>query len=112
DRPAAVARELTKMFEEVRRGSLRQLGNHYREAGPPKGEIGLVGGPPLPAVASEGVDLDAALLRALAGMRVKEAAEAVAAALNLPKRQVYQRALELKSGELKSGELKPDRRDD
>lgn len=97
DRPAAVARELTKMFEEVRRGSLRDLAAHYREAGPPKGEIVLVVGPPLPAVAGGEADLDAALLRALGQMRVKEAAEAVAAALNLPKRQVYQRALELKS---------------
>lgn len=97
DRPAAVTRELTKMFEEVRRGSLAELVAHYREAGPPKGEIVLVVGPPLAAPATEGADLDDALRRALSKMRVKEAAEAVAAALNLPKRQVYQRALELKS---------------
>jgi 16S rRNA (cytidine1402-2'-O)-methyltransferase len=97
DRPAAVARELTKMFEEVRRGSLRELVAHYREMGPPKGEIVLVVGPPLAAPVTEGADLDQALRRALEKMRVKEAAEAVAAALNLPKRQVYQRALELKS---------------
>lgn len=107
DRPAAVARELTKMFEEVRRGTLSELVHHYHEAGPPKGEIVLVIGPPLATPESDGADLDAALRQALAGMRVKEAAEAVAAALNLPKRQVYQRALELKSGELKPGELKP-----
>ncbi len=37
DRPAAVARELTKMFEEVRRGSLQELLDHYMEAGPPEG---------------------------------------------------------------------------
>lgn len=98
DRPAAVARELTKMFEEVRRGSLRDLVAHYREAGPPKGEIVLVVGPPLPQAEANAADVDAALRRALAEMRVKEAAEAVAAALNLPKRQVYQRALALKSG--------------
>lgn len=97
DRPAAVTRELTKMFEEVRRGTLAELVAHYREAGPPKGEIVLVVGPPLAAPATEGADLDDALRRALEKMRVKEAAEAVAAALNLPKRQVYQRALELKS---------------
>ena len=96
DRPAAVARELTKMFEEVRRGSLQELLDHYTEAGPPKGEIVIVIGPPLAAAANAAVDLDAALLKALGVMRVKEAAEAVAAATNLPKRQVYQRALELK----------------
>ena len=96
DRPAAVARELTKMFEEVRRGSLQELLDHYTEAGPPKGEIVIVVGPPLAEAAHAAIDLDAALLKALGAMRVKEAAEAVAAATHLPKRQVYQRALELK----------------
>ncbi|WP_374655911.1 16S rRNA (cytidine(1402)-2'-O)-methyltransferase [Dongia sp.] len=98
DRPAAVTRELTKMFEEVRRGTLSELLAHYRDAGPPKGEICLVVGPPLPASGTVAEDLDAALLKALTAMRVKEAAEAVAAATGLPKRQVYQRALELKQG--------------
>ena len=99
DRPAAVARELTKMFEEIRRGSLQELLDHYTEAGPPKGEIVIVVGPPLPAAGPDAGDLDAALLKALAAMRVKEAAEAVAAATGLPKRQVYQRALELKQAQ-------------
>ena len=99
DRPAAVARELTKMFEEIRRGSLQELLDHYTEAGPPKGEIVIVVGPPLPAAGPDAGDLDAALLKALAAMRVKEAAEAVAAASGLPKRQVYQRALELKQAQ-------------
>jgi 16S rRNA (cytidine1402-2'-O)-methyltransferase len=96
DRPAAIARELTKMFEEVRRGRLSELLDHYQEAGPPKGEIVIVIGPPLPVAGVSAGDLDAALLKALSAMRVKEAAEAVAAATGLPKRQVYQRALELK----------------
>ncbi|MBV5324852.1 MAG: 16S rRNA (cytidine(1402)-2'-O)-methyltransferase, partial [Rhodospirillaceae bacterium] len=65
-------------------------------AGPPKGEIVIVVGPPLAEAANAAIDLDAALLKALGAMRVKEAAEAVAAATHLPKRQVYQRALELK----------------
>ncbi|WP_374377867.1 16S rRNA (cytidine(1402)-2'-O)-methyltransferase [Dongia sp.] len=96
NRPAAVARELTKMFEEVRRGTLRELHEHYAEAGPPKGEIVIVVGPPLAEAPATGDDLDAALLKALGAMRVKEAAEAVAAATGRPKRLVYQRALELK----------------
>lgn len=99
NRPAAVARELTKMFEEVRRGSLAELLDHYREAGPPKGEIVIVIGPPLPAAGPVAADLDLALSKALASMRVKEAAEAVAAATGLPRRQVYQRALELKQAQ-------------
>lgn len=44
DRPAAVAREITKLFEECRRGSLAELAAHYRDAGPPKGEIVVVCG--------------------------------------------------------------------
>ena len=98
DRPAAVARELTKMFEEVRRGTLRELHDHYAEAGPPKGEIVIVVGPPMADAPAAGDDLDAALRKALGAMRVKEAAEAVAAATGRPKRLVYQRALELKQG--------------
>ncbi|MBP0575553.1 16S rRNA (cytidine(1402)-2'-O)-methyltransferase, partial [Mycobacterium tuberculosis] len=45
-RPAAVCRELTKAFEEVRRGDLAALAAYYAEAGAPKGEIVLVIGPP------------------------------------------------------------------
>lgn len=96
NRPAAVARELTKMFEEVRRGSLQELLDHYTQAGPPKGEIVIVIGPPLADAGPSADTLDDALRKALKAMRVKEAAEAVAAATGLPKRQVYQRALELK----------------
>src|SRR5690606_2842331 len=46
-RPAAVARELTKMFEETRRDTLDVLAAHYAEAGGPRGEIVVVIGPPL-----------------------------------------------------------------
>ena len=45
-RPAAVARELTKRFEEVRRDTLDRLAAHYREAPQPKGEIVILVGPP------------------------------------------------------------------
>src|SRR5260370_15322979 len=46
DRPAAVARELTKRFEEVRRGSLRELAAHYAASDPPQGEVLVVIRPP------------------------------------------------------------------
>ena len=75
DRPAAVARELTKLHEEVRRGPLAALAAHYRGAGPPKGELAVVVGPPEPqAAAVSGDALDAALASALAEMGVKDAA--------------------------------------
>ena len=94
DRPAAVARELTKLHEEVRRGALSELARHYQEAGPPKGEIVLVIGPPETATEAP-MDVDAALTAALEQMGVKEAATAVAAASGLPRREIYARALAL-----------------
>ena len=97
DREAAVARELTKLFEETRRGTLARLAAHYDEAGPPRGEIVLLVGPPKD-VAATAADIDAALRVALNEMPTKAAASSVAEALGLPKRDVYQRALQLKSG--------------
>ncbi len=94
-REACVARELTKMFEETRRGSLAELAGHYAAQGPPKGEIVILIGPPGERTLSES-DIDAALNDALSEMPTKQAANAVADALGLPKRDVYQRALELK----------------
>ena len=95
-RDAAVTRELTKLFEETRRGTLADLAAHYAEAGPPRGEIVLLVGPPGEAeVTAEG--LDAALRDALQDQPTKAAANAVAEALGLPKREVYQRALQLKA---------------
>lgn len=93
-REAALCRELTKRFEEVRRGTLGQLRDAL--AGVTlKGEIALVVGRPL-AVVAEAADIDAALRLALGRLRVKEAANEVAEALGLPRRDVYQRALALK----------------
>ena len=94
DRKAAVARELTKLFEEVRRESLTALIAHYEQAGAPKGEIVIVVGPPEEERASK-EDVDTLLRQALARMSVKDAAATVAAATGAPKRTVYARALEL-----------------
>ena len=95
NRPAAVARELTKLYEEVRHGTLLDLARHYAEAGPPKGEIVVVIGPPLPAVAASAEDLDASLKAALAHLSLRDAASEVAEQLGLKRRDVYARALEL-----------------
>ncbi|HEX9490514.1 MAG TPA: 16S rRNA (cytidine(1402)-2'-O)-methyltransferase [Stellaceae bacterium] len=96
DRPAAVARELTKLYEEVRRGSLRELAGHYAASGPPRGEVVVVVGPPpaeAPAMTEDA--LDAQLQAALAGMSLKDASATVAAATGLKRRDVYARALAL-----------------
>jgi 16S rRNA (cytidine1402-2'-O)-methyltransferase len=97
-RPAAVTRELTKLYEEVRRGGLDELAAHYRAAGPPKGEIVVVVGPPEPGVTAA-AELDARLSSALEAASLRDAVAEVAAATGLPRRQVYARALALSGAE-------------
>ncbi len=97
-RDGAVARELTKLYEEVRRAPLPELAAHYREHGPPKGEIVVLIAPPLDAEAPSDDALDDALRTALArGQSVKEAAALVAAALGVPRKRAYARALDLRN---------------
>jgi 16S rRNA (cytidine1402-2'-O)-methyltransferase len=95
-RPAAVARELTKLFEEVRRDSLSELAAHYARHPDVKGEIAIVIGAPGEEAAPQAGVLDEALRTALAGASVKDAAAEVAARYGLKRRDVYARALELK----------------
>lgn len=97
-RPAAVCRELTKRFEEVHRAPLGDLAAHYHEAAAPKGEIVLVIGPP-PPQSADAETLDAALRAALDKNSLKDAAQIVAVATGLPRKQVYARALELSADE-------------
>jgi 16S rRNA (cytidine1402-2'-O)-methyltransferase len=94
DRDAAVGRELTKRFEEMRRGRLSDLAAHYRAAGPPKGEVVVVVGPPRDDQL-EAVSVDALLREALAHQSLRDAADAVAKASGRPRREVYARALAL-----------------
>jgi 16S rRNA (cytidine1402-2'-O)-methyltransferase len=94
-RPAAVARELTKLYEETRRASLPELAAHYAAAGAPKGEIVIVVGPPQAAPRLDAEALDAEIAAALGSLSVKDAAAAVAAQTGLPRREVYARALRL-----------------
>ena len=94
-REAAVARELTKMHEEVRRGVLGGLAAHYAEAGDPKGEITIVVAPPGEAPAPSSPDIDAQLRAALAETSLREAVARVTAETGLPRREIYARALAL-----------------
>ena len=98
DRACAVTRELTKLHEEVRRGSLHELAAHYEEAGAPRGEVTLLVGPPVDA-AADTTKVDAALKAALAFMPVKAAAEMIANLTGSHRRAIYDRALELKDGD-------------
>ena len=98
DRDAAVARELTKLFEEVRRDRLGALAAHYAAAGPPKGELVVTVGPPPAAAAPAEADIDAQLRAALVGHSLRDAVATVAATSGLPRRAVYARALALTGG--------------
>ena len=95
-RDAAVARELTKTFEEVRRGTLSTLAEAYAGEAPPKGEIVVVIGPPgveiMPAE-----EADALLRHLLREKPVSAAAAEAAAVTGLPRRELYRRALALKA---------------
>jgi 16S rRNA (cytidine1402-2'-O)-methyltransferase len=95
-RPAVLARELTKRFETVRRGSLPDLAAQLAAEETPKGEIVLlVGGPDEQAEAVAPEDVDARLREALETLSVKDAAAVVAAQTGQPRRDIYARAVRL-----------------
>ena len=99
DRDAAVAREISKRFEECVTGRLSELAERYDNA-PPKGEIVIIVGPPAEAEAAGEADIDAALAEAMTRLSASRAAGEVAQTLGLPKRMVYDRALRLKEASL------------
>lgn len=97
DREAAVAREISKMFEQCVTGTLTELAARYADA-PPKGEIVVIVGPPGEVAAEDADDatVDAALRAAMADKPVAQAAKAVAKQYGLDRHEVYARALVLK----------------
>ncbi|AMG74079.1 16S rRNA 2'-O-ribose C1402 methyltransferase [Sphingopyxis granuli] len=99
NRAAAVAREISKLYEECVTGSLGELAARYADA-PPKGEIVVIVAPPADNVVEEADDaaVDDALRAALADQPVAKAAKAVAKRYGLDRHAVYARALALKDG--------------
>jgi 16S rRNA (cytidine1402-2'-O)-methyltransferase len=93
-RGAAVCRELTKLYEEVRRGDLATLAAAYADAPEPRGEIVIVIAPP-PEPTETAADVDALLRQALARASVKEAVAEIASVTGRGRREIYQRALAL-----------------
>lgn len=93
-RDTVVARELTKLNEELRRGTPADLAAAF-EAAPPRGEIAIVIGPPRAAEATDD-DILARLTAALATETTRDAARLVAEAMGLPRARVYDLALTLK----------------
>lgn len=97
ERPAAVARELTKLHEEVRRGGLSELAARYEAEDAPKGEIVVVLGE---GTAQDAMpDIDALLRTALEDGGLRDAVDRVTAETGAKRREVYQRALALRGGE-------------
>jgi 16S rRNA (cytidine1402-2'-O)-methyltransferase len=94
-RPAAVVRELTKVYESVRRGTLAELAAAHDAEAPPRGEIVVVVGPPSVEETSA-EDADKVLMSLMETRSVSAAAAEAAALTGLPRRQLYARALQLK----------------
>jgi 16S rRNA (cytidine1402-2'-O)-methyltransferase len=94
DREAAVAREITKRFEECVTGTLSTLAARYAEA-PPKGEIVVIVAPPGDAAPASAEDADVALVEALKHLSPARAAGEVAKALKQDRRALYARAMEI-----------------
>jgi 16S rRNA (cytidine1402-2'-O)-methyltransferase len=96
DREAAVARELTKRFEELTRAPLSTLAARYAE--PPRGEVVIVVAPAqAEAGSADAATVDSRLRAALETLSVRDAAARVAAETGWRKKQVYQRALALQA---------------
>ena len=96
DREVAVARELTKKFEEVVTGTASELAARYA-AHEPKGEIVLIIGPPVDEIEYDTGDVDTALREALSTMSAAKAAGVIAKRFGLERSDVYTRATQLKS---------------
>lgn len=96
DRKASVCRELTKTFEEFRRGTLAELSAHYGDVDNVKGEIVLVIGPP-PEMATPEADVEAILLDLSQSLPTAKAAAEAARITGLPRRDLYQRLLSMKA---------------
>jgi len=95
-REVAVARELTKMYEECLRGTAEELISHYTEKAP-KGEIVIMIAPPQETEATSALDIEALLKEKMAQMPLKSAVKEMVAAYGLNKNEVYDLALRLKN---------------
>jgi len=94
-RQAALARELTKLHEEVLRGTLGEIAAEVAGRDRLKGEVVIVVGPPAAGAAASEEEIDAQLAKALETLSVRDAADMVAALTGVKKRTLYARALEL-----------------
>jgi len=95
NREAAVSRELTKLYEETRRGTLQELADAYATEAAPKGEAVVVIGPPLQKPDMSDAEVDALLVAALERTTLRDAVREVTDLAGRPRQVIYQRALTL-----------------
>lgn len=95
DRPIAIARELTKRFEEIRRGPAAEVAD-WAASEPPRGEVVILFGAPARHDATD-AEIEAALGPLIEEAGVKEACKVVAARLGVPRSRAYAIALALRN---------------
>lgn len=95
DRPATMSREITKLYEETRRGKISTILESIKESGQPKGEIVLIIGENKVESAAAAETIEGQLKEALKQLSVRDAAEMVATATGKPKKAIYMLALKL-----------------
>ena len=96
NREAAVAREISKAYEETVTGTLESLADRYADT-PPKGEIVIIVAPPTESRLAPASDADAMLTEALLRLPVAKAAAEVSKATGLPRAMLYDRAVQMKN---------------
>lgn len=96
-RPVVVARELTKRFEELRRGTLAEIASYYKETGTPKGEVVICVSPPVGTKHMEDTDVDELLTGLSKDLPASKAASEAAKISGRQKGALYARLLELKA---------------
>jgi len=97
DRPATVVRELTKLYEEVRRSTLSELAAHYAEDAKTRGEVVVVVGPAQAVKSFNDMELEVVLAERLNYLSLRDAVAEVAAITKQPRKQIYQIAIHLQS---------------
>jgi len=93
NRPMAVVRELTKKFEEVRRGSVQDLISYYTESGEPKGELVLVIGWQEKATDWTLETVQNLIRETLKTHTPRDTADIVAKQTGLPKKEIYKQVV-------------------
>lgn len=95
ERDVSISREITKLYEETRRGTLREMAEAYAAEDAPKGEAVVVVGPPGQRPEMEDAEINALLQAALKRASLRDAVREVTDLSGLPRQAIYQRALAL-----------------